>query len=106
MGVERAVSILESESRSVDRNRLVEGSEQVLFGVANQVLPEVARSAAQYDYESVYRALAPLRPAVDKFFDDVLVMAEDESVRRNRLALLSFVNVLYRTLADFTKVVV
>ena len=105
MGVERAVSILESQARSVDRNLLQEGSEQVLFGTANQVLPEVARRAATYDYEGVYRALAPLRPAVDRFFDDVLVMADDQSVRANRLALLSLINVLYRTIADFTKVV-
>jgi glycyl-tRNA synthetase beta chain len=42
---------------------------------------------------------------VDRFFDEVLVMAEDPAIRANRLALLSFVNVLYRTLGDFTKVV-
>ncbi len=103
---EKDESHLETESRQVDRDLLNEASERELFDIALKVMAEVARCAAAYDFEAVFRALAALQPAVDRFFDDVMVMAEDESIRRNRLTLLSFVNALYRSLADFTKVVV
>ncbi len=103
---ERAVSVLESLARAVDRDRLTEESERRLFEEADRLVPEVARLSAEYDYPGVYRTLTPLRATVDRFFDDVLVMAEDPAVRQNRLALLSFVDALYKTLADFTKVVV
>ena len=45
-----------------------------------------------------------LRPAVDRFFDEVLVMAEDEKIRRNRLALLGRVGALFAPVADFSKI--
>ncbi|MFO7246856.1 MAG: glycine--tRNA ligase subunit beta [Thermaerobacter sp.] len=55
-------------------------------------LEAVAREAAPLleagEYDEFYRVAARLRPPVDRFLDDVLVMAEDEGVRRNRLALL------------------
>jgi len=47
--------------------------------------------------------LAGLRQAVDQFFDDVMVMAEDESVRANRLALLSRLRALFLNLADISR---
>ncbi|MBI2178063.1 MAG: glycine--tRNA ligase subunit beta [Candidatus Tectomicrobia bacterium] len=45
-----------------------------------------------------------IRPFVDKFFDDVLVMAEDEGIRRNRLALMAEVAGLFSPVADFAKI--
>ena len=54
---------------------------------------DVAKEADQYKREGRYREalqdIAGLRPEVDRFFDDVMVMAEDEQVRKNRLTLLS-----------------
>jgi glycyl-tRNA synthetase beta chain len=55
------------------------------------------------DYAGALRAIAEVKPAVDEFFDKVLVMAEDEAVRRNRLALLREVSSLFADLADFRK---
>jgi glycyl-tRNA synthetase beta chain len=95
-----------NEARQVNVAILKEPSEQELFDAAQSMLPDVAHHAAMYDYPGLYRALLPLRPIVDKFFDDVLVMAPDAAVRRNRLELLEFIDALYKTLADFTKVVV
>jgi glycyl-tRNA synthetase beta chain len=104
--VERAVSILETQSRQVERSRLKEPSELVLFETTLSLLSDVARKAADYDYDGLYSTLGELRPVVDKFFDDVMVMVDDPAIRRNRLALLAFVDALYKTLADFTKVIV
>jgi glycyl-tRNA synthetase beta chain len=104
--VERAVSVLESESRNVEQSLLTDASEEALYAEANRLLPKIAMRAAEYDFQGLYHALQPLRPTVDKFFDDVLVMVDDPTVRKNRLALLCFIDALYKTLADFTKVVV
>jgi glycyl-tRNA synthetase beta chain len=54
-------------------------------------------------YESRLRALASLRAPVDRFFDDVLVMAEDPKVRANRLALLNETLSLFYRIADISK---
>jgi glycyl-tRNA synthetase beta chain len=51
------------------------------------------------------KLLATLRPMVDRFFDEVLVMAEQEEVRRNRLSLLLNCVDLYLSVADFSKIV-
>lgn len=104
--VARAVSLLEQLSRRVNRQLLQEGSELRLFNEAQALLPDVARRAATYDYITLYRELDRLRGPVNAFFEDVMVMVEDANVRANRLALLSLVDTLYKTLADFTKVVV
>ena len=104
--VERALSLLMNEARQVNVALLKEPSEQELFDAAQTMLPDVAHHAAMYDYRGLYQILLPLRPIVDKFFDDVLVMVPDAAVRRNRLELLEFIDALYKILADFTKVVV
>ncbi len=57
-------------------------------------------------YERNLRRLASLAGPVDRFFTDVLVMAEDEAVRRNRLGLLARVVRLVRPIADLSKLVV
>lgn len=104
--VQRWVSVLEAAARKVDPTMLREESEHVLFDTAYRTLLEVARRAAGYDYEALYHTLDALREPVNRFFDDVLVMVDDLPLRRNRLALLQFVDALHKTLADFTKVVV
>jgi glycyl-tRNA synthetase beta chain len=55
------------------------------------------------DYPAAYAALADLRPAVDAFFDDVMVMDPDVKLRDNRLALLRGLHELFAPLADFAR---
>ncbi len=55
------------------------------------------------DYEARLRALATLREPVDRFFDDVLVMAEDPQLRANRLGLLARTLSLFYRIADISK---
>lgn len=70
---------------------------------ARKRLPALLERGA---YGEGLAALAALRPAVDKLFDDVMVMAEDEKVRRNRLALLKQTLALFHAVARFDAVVV
>ncbi|HDQ99880.1 MAG TPA: glycine--tRNA ligase subunit beta, partial [candidate division WOR-3 bacterium] len=51
-------------------------------------------------------ALLELRPAIDRFFDDVLVMDKDEGIRTNRLRLLLSVRDLFRQVADLSRIVI
>jgi glycyl-tRNA synthetase beta chain len=48
--------------------------------------------------------LAKLRPAVDQFFDQVMVMVDDESIKNNRLALLAQMSSCFRRVADFSRI--
>ena len=65
-----------------------------------------ALAGDERDYAAAWRALAGLRAPIDRFFDDVLVMAEDEAVRRNRLALLAAVDDLFLRLLDVQQIVI
>ena len=55
-------------------------------------------------YLEALTEISTLREPVDRFFDDVMVMAEDESLRMNRLALLTSISRLFNNIADFSKV--
>jgi glycyl-tRNA synthetase beta chain len=57
------------------------------------------------DFPSALREMARLRLPVDKFFDSVLVMEENEKIRFNRLSLLWAISCLFREVADFSKLV-
>jgi glycyl-tRNA synthetase beta chain len=69
---------------------------------------EVAKEADQHKRGSRYREalqkIAGLRPSVDKFFEEVMVMADDESVRKNRLTLLAGLLTEFSTIADFSEI--
>lgn len=55
------------------------------------------------DYTEAMKQLAALRPQVDQFFDEVMVMVDEEAVRDNRLALLSGLSALFLRVADLSK---
>ncbi|MBE9487507.1 MAG: glycine--tRNA ligase subunit beta [Chloroflexi bacterium] len=78
--------------------------EKNLFGELQQVQAEVAELVIERNYSSALKAIADLRAPIDVFFDGVMVMAEDESVRNNRLALLTSVAGLFRGIADFSRI--
>src|SRR5439155_19356262 len=80
------------------------GSEQALFAALEQSRARVSGALAEKeDYLAAYAALAELRPVVDRFFDDVMVMDSDTAQRDNRLALLRSLHELFAPLADFSR---
>jgi glycyl-tRNA synthetase beta chain len=78
--------------------------EKMLFEAAALMEEEVGRALEQRDYPAACRALANLRGPVDAFFEKVLVMAEDENLRRNRLALLVGISNTFLQMADFSRI--
>ena len=55
------------------------------------------------DVDDFFKVFIPLIPAINRFFDEVMVMVEDEKVRQNRLALLQGIAGLASGVADFSK---
>lgn len=80
-----------------------EDAERELFLAFQSVSSSVASKVAARDYLAALSEIAALKETVDSFFDRVMVMAEDERVRTNRLALLQEVKGLFRDIADFAK---
>jgi glycyl-tRNA synthetase beta chain len=76
-------------------------AETALAAYVRNVGQTVAAAIAVRDYVTALTEIATLRGPVDDFFDKVMVMAEDENVRQNRLALLTRIARLFGEIADF-----
>jgi glycyl-tRNA synthetase beta chain len=88
---------------SVDPGLLREPAEQHLARDIESLRREVEPIYARADFTAALKRLAALRPTVDAFFDQVMVMADDPQVRQNRLALLSSLGQLFLGTADISR---
>jgi glycyl-tRNA synthetase beta chain len=101
----RVINIAQgAEAAEVDELLFEYPEEKMLFEAAGFMELEVAPAMAARDYAAVCRALARLKGPVDAFFEQVLVMAEDLRVRRNRLALLLRISQTFLQMADFSRI--
>jgi glycyl-tRNA synthetase beta chain len=91
-------------SGAVDPGLLREDAERDLLSEVERVEREAGDLREHRNYAATLKAVASLKPAVDRFFDDVLVMAEEPAVRENRLALMKRVGALFADVADFRKI--
>jgi glycyl-tRNA synthetase beta chain len=89
---------------TVDAELLREAAERDLHAALERVEAEAKDLRAARDYAATLRAVAGLGPAVDRFFDEVLVMAEEPALRANRLGLMRRVGALFADVADFRKI--
>ncbi|MEF2552408.1 glycine--tRNA ligase subunit beta [Aurantimonas sp. A2-1-M11] len=110
-GTRRAANILAAEEKkgtrvadAVSLDRLSEHEEKVLAGAIDRAEVELDAALAVENYAHAMTALAELRIPVDAFFETVLVNAEDEAVRANRLALLDRIRAATRRVADFSRI--
>ncbi|NLW05298.1 MAG: glycine--tRNA ligase subunit beta, partial [Pseudomonadaceae bacterium] len=87
----------------VKANLLTEAAEIELAKQVAAKSLEVAPHYAKGDYQAALHCLAGLRESVDNFFNDVMVMTEDEAVRNNRLALLASLQALFMHTADIAQ---
>jgi len=88
-----------------DVNLLVHDAEINLFSYFDNIKPRVEKGIAEKDFAAALNKLAALRPHVDNFFDNVMVMDKDEKVRFNRQSLLAEISALFHKIADFSKIV-
>src|SRR5438270_4097971 len=82
-----------------------ESAERELASLLPQVAKRVGELREKQGYEAALVEISKLRPAVDLFFDKVMVMVDDERVRANRLALLQKLLDNFSTIADFSEIV-
>ena len=90
-------------STQVDPAKLIESAERQLHDRLREIEPNARVSFASRNYEHALAQLAGLKDDVDAFFDSVMVMAEDEALRTNRLALLANIRELFLCGVDLSK---
>src|SRR6266436_5768779 len=90
---------------AVDPSVLQDEAEKDLGAQLPRTAAQVETLRAARKYEQALLEVAKLRPAVDKFFDKVMVMVEDARLRANRLALLQTLLKEFSTIADFSEIV-
>src|SRR5207245_7553950 len=78
---------------------------KLLRAKVEQMASTIEKDTTEKDYVSALLMLSTLREPVDRFFDKVMVMVEDEHIRANRLALLQTLLVNFYTIADFSEIV-
>jgi glycyl-tRNA synthetase beta chain len=110
-GTKRAANILAAEEKkgtaiasSVEPSLFELDEEKNLFKAVTQSVSAATQAIENEDYSSAMSALATLREPVDSFFEAVLVNAEVENVRANRLALLAMIRQATGAVADFSKI--
>jgi glycyl-tRNA synthetase beta chain len=95
----------ESYDTSTVADALVEPQERALYAQFSLVAPDVESLRLARRYGEAFGRIATLRPAVDLFFDKVMVMAPDAALRRNRLSLIAEVAGRFSSIADFSEIV-
>ena len=92
-------------SPAVDAHAFREEAEKSLGRLIPQIAHKVKGLKRVRDYSGALGEISRIRPAVDAFFDRVMVMVEDEELRANRLALLETLLREFSTIADFSEIV-
>ncbi len=104
----RATNIVEKQAKDIagqlDPSKLVEEPEKALHAALVAARGRVKQLAATDDYDRALREITGLKPAVDGFFDKVMVMAEDRALRANRICLLREIGTLFNVVADFSRI--
>ena len=111
-GTKRATNILRIEEKKFDKtysgkphaDHLVEQAEIDLAAAVDAARAEAEQAVRREDFAAAMTALAKLRAPVDRFFEDILVNAEDMTVRENRLKLLNEIREATMTVADFSRI--
>jgi len=104
-GYKRAANILKKEEWEEGAvNPAPEPAEAALIASLDEAEPKAAAAVEAEDFAAAMEALSSLRGAVDRFFEDVIVNAEDKNVRASRLSLLARLRDAVHKVADFSRI--
>ncbi len=92
------------DARRVNPELFESGAERDLYSSVREAAAKVQTQKRAGKYQEALETIAGLRKVVDQFFDGVMVMAENEAVRSNRLALLAELLREFTTVADFSEI--
>ncbi|WP_299226244.1 glycine--tRNA ligase subunit beta [Sulfurihydrogenibium sp.] len=90
---------------NVDVNLLASEPEKELYKKFIEIKDKFKQFIENKDYDKALGLMLELKPYIDRFFDNVMIMVEDEKLKNNRLNLLKEINDLFRNIADFTKLI-
>ena len=96
-------AIAPGDGRAVKLDLFEGEAERALHTSMHAAIPRVNELKRAGKYKEALEVIAALRPDVDRFFDQVMVMVEDAAVRKNRLALLGELLREFTTIADFSE---
>jgi glycyl-tRNA synthetase beta chain len=91
---------------AVDASLLRDTAEKQLWEKAQILKEKASAMRKQQNYREALEITATLRPDIDAFFDQVMVMAPEPDIRRNRLVLLQHILINFTEIADFSEIVV
>src|SRR5207248_8758317 len=105
----RVVNIVEKHGQDVgagqaNAKKFTDDAEKNLHNAYVAARGKVDQLVKKDDLVGALREITALKPAVDTFFDKVMVMAEDKELRENRVRLLTEVGSLFNRVADFSKI--
>ncbi len=109
VGFKRAHRLVEKEQwnrEPVEASRFQHAAESALHKAVTDERNQVEASVKAYEYGRALDALVRLKPVIDDFFAAVMVNAEEQAIRSNRLSLLKEVDDLFMSFADFSQIVV
>ena len=95
--------IKKNSETTVDSSMLTEEAEKELFATLTKVSEQVQPMLGDRDYSTALASMLTMKEPVDRFFDDVMVMAEDPAIRANRLNLLTALAALVRQVGDISR---
>jgi glycyl-tRNA synthetase beta chain len=107
IGQKRVANILKEQkiTGQIQEQLLIEPEEKVLYDKAKELEPSLNSIIEQGDYAKALSLLLSLRQNIDELFDKVLIMSEDQNLRMNRFALLTYLKSLFLKVADLSKIV-
>lgn len=110
IAIVRLLNILKQAERKnleipekIEEELLIEKEERELYQKLEKIETKVETLLEKQRYLKAYQALSTLKESIHTFFEEVLVMNEDDSLRANRLALLKRTGKLFSSIADFTE---
>ena len=94
-----------SEKTEINKLLLREKAELNLYHNYEDIYPRIKKFICNKEYKKALKLLGDLCEPVDEFFDQVLVMDKDKDIRKNRVALIKKIGILFNQVADLSKIV-
>lgn len=94
-----------NEENEIDQSLLKEKAELNLYHSYEIIYPQINEFIFNKEYKKVFKLLGDLCEPVDEFFNQVLVMDKDNNIRKNRIALIKKIGILFNQVADLSKIV-
>lgn len=103
----RVVSILTDDAPGeIKPDLLTDPAEKALYAQYVNIREPVQQLVSKKDFAKALEKIVEIKGAVDDFFDQVMVMVEDDALKKNRLHLLYGISLLFADIADFSRIVV